>query len=87
MVLLVGWVRTELLNGSDLRFDGTPYVAAMLGWLGDSEKAASYMHEAKASDWVKGFGIGYLEPQTGIVHLQPVPIVNGRCVVNGKLFT
>ncbi len=69
------------------RFDGTPYVAAMLGWLGDSEKAASYMHEAKASDWVKGFGIGYLEPQTGIVHLQPVPIVNGRCVVNGKLFT
>ena len=45
------------------------------------------MHEAKASDWVKGFGIGYLEPQTGIVHLQPVPIVNGRCVVNGKLFT
>jgi predicted phosphodiesterase len=69
------------------RFDGTPYLAAMLGWLGDAEKAASYMHEAKASDWVHGFGVGYLEPQSGIVHLQPVPIVHGRCVVNGRLFT
>lgn len=68
------------------RFDGTPYLAAMLGWLGDAEKAASYMHEAKASDWVHGFGVFYLEPDSGIVHLQPVPIVNGRCVVNGRLF-
>lgn len=69
------------------RFDGTPYVAAMFGWLGDAEKAASYMHEAKASEWVHGFGIGYLEPQSGVVHLQPVPIVHGKCVVNGRLFT
>lgn len=68
------------------RFDGTPYLAAMLGWLGDAEKAASYMHEAKASDWVHGFGVFYMEPDTGIVHLQPVPIVNGKCVVNGKLY-
>lgn len=69
------------------RFDGTPYLAAMLGWLGDAEKAAAYMHEAKASDWVKGFGVGYLEPQSGIVHMQPVPIINSRCVVNGKLYS
>lgn len=69
------------------RFDGTPYLAAMLGWLGDADKAAGYIHEAKASDWVHGFGIFYLEPESGVVHVQPVPIVNGRCVVNGKLFT
>lgn len=69
------------------RFDGTPYLAAMLGWLGDAEKAADYIHEAKASDWVQGFGVGYLEPVSGIVHMQPVPIVNGRCVVNGKLYS
>ena len=68
------------------RFEGTPYLAAMLGWLGDSEKAASYMHEAKASDWVHGFGVFWLEPASGVVHLQPVPIVNGKCVVNGRLF-
>lgn len=68
------------------RFDGPPYLAAMFGWLGDAEKAAGYLHEAKASDWVHGFGVFYLEPDTGVVHVQPVPIVNGRCVVQGKLF-
>lgn len=68
------------------RFDGTPYLAAMLGWLGDAEKAAGYIHEAKASDWVHGFGVGYLDPSTGVVYVQPVPIVKGRCVVNGRLF-
>lgn len=67
------------------RFDGTPYLAAMFGWLGDAEKAAGYLHEAKASDWVHGFGVFYMEPSTGIVHVQPVPIVNGRCVVQGQL--
>lgn len=69
------------------RFDGTPYVAAMFGWLGDPEKAAAYMHEAKASEWVHGFGVGYLDPSNGVVHLQPVPIINGKCVVNGRLFS
>jgi predicted phosphodiesterase len=68
------------------RFDGPPYLAAMLGWLGDPEKAAGYIHEAKASDWVHGFGVAYIEPD-GITHLQPVPIVNGRCVVQGRLVT
>ncbi|TXH10186.1 MAG: hypothetical protein E6R04_06025 [Spirochaetes bacterium] len=67
------------------RFDGSPYLASMLGWLGDAEKAAEYMHEAKAAEWVHGFGVFYMEPN-GIVHLQPVPIVNGTCVVNGKLY-
>lgn len=68
------------------RFDGTPYLAAMLGWLGDAEKAAGYIHEAKASDWVHGFGVFHLEPETGVVHVQPVPIVHGRCVVHGVLY-
>ena len=68
------------------RFNGKPYLAAMFGWLGDAAKAATYIHEAKASDWVHGFGVFYMEPN-GIVHVQPVPIVDGRCVVNGKLYT
>lgn len=67
------------------RFEGTPYLAAMFGWLGDAEKAGGYLHEAKASDWVHGFGVGYMEP-SGVVHVQPVPIVHGRCVVQGRLF-
>ena len=68
------------------RFDGTPYVAAMFGWLGDPEKAAVYMHEAKASEWVHGFGVGYLDPSNGVVHLQPIPIINGKCVLHGRLY-
>lgn len=68
------------------RFDGSPYLAAMLGWLGDAEKAAGYIHEAQASSWVHGFGVMHLEPTTGIVHVQPVPIINGQCCVYGKLF-
>ena len=67
------------------RFDGAPYLSAMFGWLGDAAKAADYMHEAKAAEWVHGFGVFYKEPN-GIMHVQPVPIVNGHCVVNGKLF-
>lgn len=67
------------------RFEGSPYLGAMFGWLGDAEKAGGYLHEAKAADWVHGFGVGYVEP-SGIVHVQPVPVVNGRCVVQGRLF-
>jgi predicted phosphodiesterase len=67
------------------RFDNTPYLSAMFGWLGDAKQAAKYLHEAKSAEWVHGFGIGYQE-SSGFVHVQPVPIVNGRCVVEGRLF-
>ena len=67
------------------RFEGTPYLAAMFGWLGDATTAGAYLHEAKAADWCHGFGVGYAEP-SGVVHVQPVPIVHGRCVVQGRLF-
>ena len=67
------------------RFDSTPYLACMLGWLGDAAQAGKYMHEAKSAEWVHGFGVGLLEMGTGIVHLQPVPIVHGRCVIAGEL--
>lgn len=64
---------------------GEPHVGAMLGWLGDV-KQVDYMHRIKAArDWCLGFGVGYMEP-SGVVHLQPVPIVNYKCVVGGKLF-
>jgi predicted phosphodiesterase len=64
--------------------DGSPTVGAMFGWLGDFD-AIDYMQAVKARrDWVHGFGIGFQEP-SGVVHLQPVPIINGRCVVAGKL--
>ncbi len=64
--------------------DGSPTVGAMFGWLGDFEQI-DYMQAVKAKrDWVHGFGIGYQEA-SGVIHLQAVPIVNGACVVAGKL--
>lgn len=64
-------------------FEGAPYLAAMLGWLGDFE-AVDYLHAVKAREWVHGFGVGYMEAG-GVVHVQPVPIVNKCCVVAGQL--
>lgn len=64
--------------------EGAGQVGAMFGWLGDFD-SIDYMHRMKAKrEWVHGFGIGFMEP-SGIVHLQPVPIVNGKCVVMGEL--
>lgn len=65
-------------------FDGQPYLAAMFGWLGAADRAASYTHEANSANWVHGFGVGHMEAN-GVVHVQPVPIVSGKCVVSGKL--
>ncbi len=64
--------------------DGPPQVGAMFGWLGSFEEI-DYMHAIAAKRaWVHGFGIGFMEP-SGVVHLQPVPIVNGACCVLGQI--
>jgi hypothetical protein len=59
-------------------------VGAMFGWLGDVDQI-DYAHRIQAlRDWQLGFGVGYLEP-SGVIHLQAVPIINNRCVVDGRL--
>jgi len=61
-------------------------LSAQFGWLGDS-KSVDYMHKAKVlKNWAQGFGVGYLNPTTGVVYLTPVPIVKHTCCVNGKLY-
>ena len=66
--------------------DGKPTVGAMFGWLGDFDQI-DYMQAVKARrDWVHGFGIGFEEPN-GVIHLQCVPIIEGRCVMHGQLVT
>lgn len=61
-------------------------LSAMFGWLGDVNQI-DYMHRTTArKNWVLGFGIGYLDPQSGIAYLTPVPIVAYTCCVNGRLF-
>ena len=63
---------------------GKPHVGAMFGWLGDPAQV-DYMHNIKAMrDWAQGFGIGYMEPN-GNVHLRPVPIIDYKVIIEGKL--
>lgn len=65
---------------------GDKHVCAMFGHLAD-EKKIGYAYKAQMrADWQHGFGVGYFEPN-GNVHLQAIPIVNYRCVVNGTLYT
>lgn len=61
-------------------------LSAQFGWLGDVTKV-DYLQRAKVrKDWALGFGVGYEDSETGHCFWQPVPIVDYRCVVNGKLF-
>lgn len=69
-----------LVEGSAV---GDTYLGIQFGWLGDAEQA-DYMHRVKAKkDWALGFGVGYLNPATGLVYVTPIPIIKGTCVVNG----
>lgn len=64
---------------------GVAHVSATFGWLGDIERV-DYMHKLKVRrNWVLGFGVGYLRPN-GFIYLQPVPLVDYTCVVEGRLF-
>lgn len=64
---------------------GKSHVGAMFGWLGDISKI-DYMHRIAAMRaWQLGFGVGYQEPN-GTVHLQAVPIIDYRCVLDGVLY-
>lgn len=63
---------------------GKPHVGAMFGWLGDFAQV-DYMHNIRARrDWAHGFGVAYVE-RSGLVHLTPIPIVEGSVVLEGKL--
>lgn len=66
------------------RQEGPPVVAAMFGWLGDASEV-EYLHRAEAKRWPLGFGTGRME-DNGVVHVTPVPIVNYRACVEGRLY-
>lgn len=65
---------------------GDKHVSASFGWLG-TNKGADYMaNTAKNRAWQLGFGIVSREPN-GVSHVQVVPIVKYKCVVNGKVYS
>lgn len=61
------------------------HFAGMFGWLGD-QQYAKYFKKPLRTQWQLGFGVGWLDPTTGYITNQPVPIIDGRCVVAGKVF-
>jgi len=64
---------------------GQPRVGWANGWLGDVSKA-DYMHRLNANrDWVQGFTWGWMDDD-GTTYFTPVPIVDGRCVLEGKVY-
>lgn len=62
---------------------GKHHIGLAAGWLGDVE-AAEYMYKAKTKNWQHGFAVGYKLPN-GTVHLVPTPIIDGACIVDGKI--
>jgi hypothetical protein len=61
-------------------------VGAQFGWLGDIKKV-DYMHQVKVRRmWSLGFGVGYHDTETGMVYLQPVPIIHYTACVEGKVY-
>ena len=64
---------------------GEKHVGVSIGWLGDASKC-DYMHKIQADKaWTTGFGLGYLEAD-GFFHIDPVPIINGRCRAHGRVW-
>jgi len=64
---------------------GKTFISASMGWLGDWRRA-DYMHRVKAvKDWTLGFGTAYIE-KDGTAHIQPIPILKGKCVIDGKIY-
>ncbi len=67
------------------QLDGSRHVGATLGWLGDAE-AIDYRHkDAIRRDSIHGFGDVCVVDDNHF-WLQAVPIVEGRCVVDGVVY-
>lgn len=64
---------------------GKRHVGATLGWLGDPEYIGYRHRDLVRRDSQLGFGV--LEfTASGEFWLQAVPIVGGRCVINGRIY-
>lgn len=65
---------------------GDTKLGASFGWLGDIDQV-DYMHQIKVRKlWTPGFGLGYHDTKTGAVHTFPVPIIDNRCIVEGRVY-
>jgi len=66
--------------------DHDPHFCVNVGWLGDLD-SIDYVHKARAArDWQHGFGYA-TQTADGMTWGQFIPILNGRCVVDGRVIT
>lgn len=64
---------------------GARHVGATLGWLGDAAHIDYRHRDMVKRDWQHGFGVVHMLPD-GTFWLQAIPIVDGRCVVDGEVY-
>lgn len=68
------------------QLDGSRHVGATLGWLGDPA-AIDYRHaNAVRRDSIHAIGVIHFRAD-GTFWLQAVPIIKGRCVVDGEVYS
>lgn len=65
---------------------GKRHVGATLGWLGDMEKITYRHRDLLRRDSQLGFGVATFAA-SGEFWLQAIPIVGGRCIVDGVLYS
>lgn len=64
---------------------GSRHVGATLGWLGDAEKISYRHRDLVRRSWQLGLGVAHLLA-SGEFWLQAIPIVGGRCVIDGVVY-
>jgi hypothetical protein len=65
---------------------GRPHVAVCSGWLGDYKKIDYYSQARALREWQHGF-TWITQTSDGVSWCNFIPIIDGRCIVDGKLIT
>lgn len=65
---------------------GERHVSATVGWLGDASYAKYMAAIKKTRNWQTAFGLMRVEPN-GVSHVQVIPIISNKAVVDGILYT
>lgn len=62
------------------------HVGWSMGWLGDYRLIDYRHHDGAKRDNQLGFGVAHVEPSTGLFWVTFVPVIEGRCVVDGVMY-
>lgn len=74
--------RGEVIYGRDIQ--GRVGSASCSGWLGSFPEADYMPPGSTVRDWVQGFGIAYIDGEHVAQHF--IPIIKGRCILEGCVY-